>query len=256
MRLVIASARLIAALFALATLLFAAAPARAQNDSVFTLGPGGSAEITFVAYCTEFGKFFPPQILLPDGTLATDPVRAALQYIADEGLSADPATALEANFAIWQLAGFARATGGAAVTQDVRDNATTPPADPPGATSVLAAAAAGDVTLTLRSWAPIGDKVQILSATDNFYGRGTLLVENRASQNLTLFMPVGTIFPGSETRFQRMGAYAEAVDLIDARLPTTAVAEPLPLTLVALALALLGGSILMQRRAERITSRR
>lgn len=242
-------ARMIALLAIVVVLLSSPASTRAQGAGTFRLGPGGSAEITFVAYCTEFGKFFPQQIQGPDGALATDPVRGALAYIAANNISADPDAALEANFAIWQLAGFSRATGGGTVTQEVKDNSGTVPASPAGAVSILDAASDGRVTVSVSEWAPIGDKVQILNATDNFYGRGVLQVQNSSTETLTLYMPTGTIFPGSETRFQRMGGYAEQVNVVDARLPSTGAAESTPAAAIALvALALVGTGYLLRRR--------
>jgi LPXTG-motif cell wall-anchored protein len=214
----------------------------------FTLRPGGVATIAFEAYCTEFGKFFPQAIKEPNG-VAPDKIRAALGYIQQQGLTSDTDKALEANDAIWQLAGAARAPAGGTTTQDVLKNATTPPANPQG-TSILDAAGASQVKLTLASWQP-GPKVQILSATDSFYGRGTLTVENVSQQDLTLFMPVGTLFPGSEARLQVMGGYPTDVKTQNPQLPNTGAAEDLPGALIALvALVLMLVGYLLSRRAR------
>lgn len=214
-----------------------ATPARAAVTQPFTLQPGGVATITFVAYCTEFGKFFPQAIVEPNGGLAPERVRAALAYIDRRGYVADEAEALEANIAIWQLAGASRLPPGGSVTSDVLANAAAAPADPAG-TSILTAAAAGQVRLTLAGWAPIGDKVQILSATDNFYGRGTLTVENVSTQALDLYMPVGTLFPGNEARFQQVGGFATDVQVRNPQLPNTGGSAPPVGLLLAVALSL------------------
>ena len=233
------------ALLALGSLV-AAPAARAQAPQAsFQLGPGQVATITFEAFCVEFGKFFPETIVEPKG-VAPEPIRAALAYVQQKGLAADPATAFEANLAIWKLAGASRAPAGGAVAQDVLQNGTTPPADPQG-TSIVDAAAAGDVRLTLVGWQASGDKVQILSASDHFYGRGTLTVENISQQTLTLYMPIGTLFPGNEARFQTVGGYA--VDVQTPRLPQTGGEVEPPLgALLLLSLALLAAGRLMAPR--------
>jgi hypothetical protein len=216
----------------------------AAQETSFTLRPGGVATISFVAYCTEFGKFFPTVIVEPNG-VAPDEVRAALAYIKQQGYSADPQQALEANFAIWQLAGFSRATNSGPVTDAVKQAATRVPADPSG-TSILDAASAGQVTLRLVSWQPIGDKVQILSATDHFYGSGTLTVQNVSTQDLTLFMPVGTLFPATETRFQTMGGYQTDVQVQNPGLPATGSAEERTVMLLLVALVVLVAGTLIR----------
>jgi hypothetical protein len=226
--------------------------ALAAVQQPFTLQPGGVATITFEAYCTEFGKFFPQSIVAPTGELAPDKIRAALAYIDQQGYSADQAKALEANYAIWQLAGAQRLPAPGATTQEVVQNATAAPADPAG-TSLLDAAAAGQVKLTLTGWAPIGPKVQILSATDNFYGRGTITVENVSTGELSLYMPVGTVFPGSEARFQKMGGFATQIDVQNPNLPSTGAGSAPPawfIALVAIGLLLAGRLVTRQARSS------
>lgn len=226
------------------------AMAQSKAAASFKLRPGGVATISFEAYCTDFGKFFPQTIVVPNG-VAPDKIRAALAYIQQQGYTADTDKALEANDAIWQLAGATRAPAGGTTTQDVLKNATTPPTAPTG-TSILDAATANQVKLTLASW-QAGPKVQILSATDSFYGRGTLTVENISQQELTLFMPVGTLFPGSEARFQVMGGYQTDVQVKNPQLPNTGAAESNTRLLIALlALSFLAGGSFITRRARAI----
>jgi hypothetical protein len=223
-----------------------AAPSRALAQQPFTLLPGGRATISFEAYCTEFGKLFPQQILPPTGDLAPDDIRAALDYIGQNDLGADVTTALDANYAIWSLTGAQGLPAASATTQDVLDNASTAPTDPAGI-SIFEAADDGKVTITLGEWSPASDKVQILSAQDNFYGRGTLIVENTSTESLELFMPTGTLFPGSETRFQVMGGFAIDVDVNNPTLPNTSGSGMPLIWLLGLALALLTIGQLMQR---------
>jgi LPXTG-motif cell wall-anchored protein len=229
-------------------ILAGSAVAQGNTPSSFKVSPGGVATITFEAYCTEFGKFFPQSILAPNG-VASDKIRAALGYIQQEGLTADTDKALEANYAIWQLAGAARVPAGGTTTQDVLKNATTPPADPAG-TSILDAVGASQVKLTLVSW-EAGPKVQILSATDSFYGKGTLTIENTSQQELTLFMPVGTLFPGSEARLQVMGGYPTDVQVQNPQLPNTGAVEGIPvLLMIMVALGLMMAGYMISRRGQ------
>ena len=219
---------LIAAALCLFSMLIGSPSVSAAVNQPFTLQPGGKATITFIAFCTEFGKFFPQTIVEPNGSVASDDIRAALAYIDQKGYAADEGEALEANDAIWQLAGASNAPAGGDVTKDVLANGTTAPATPSG-TSILDAAQAGQVTITLVDWAPIGAKVQILSATDNFYGQGTITVENTSQQELSLYMPIGTIFPGNEDRFQEVGGYPTDLKVENPNLPTTGAEDYLPI---------------------------
>jgi hypothetical protein len=225
--------------------------AQAQSATSFTLQPGGKATITFEAFCTEFGKLFPTAIQSPDGTVAPDEVRSALVYAQNKGLTADVQQALQVQYAIWQLLGTTNSPKGDALAQDVIGQASTPVADPSG-TSILDAAKSGQITMTLDLWQPIGQKVQITTtASDNFYGRGQLTVENSSQQALTLFMPVGTIFPPS-LNAQRMAAIQTDLKVTNPNLPATGSDETLPWAIPTLAgLLLLSGWQLLRagRRA-------
>jgi len=233
---------LIVALMVLGTL----SPAEAQVvRQPFTLQPTGKATVTFEAFCTDFGKFFPQQIQAPNGQLAPDPIRSALAYIREEGLAADPATALDANYGIWQLDGARGAQGqGGQIAQDVVAAGANPPQDPQGV-SLLEAVRDGTVKLTLVSWEAIGPKVQILSATDNFYGKGVLEAENISDEALDLYMPAGTLFPGVDATTQVMGGYATDVVVNNPQLPSTSggVRDLLGLVLLSLILATAGAAL-------------
>ncbi len=229
---------------------FGLSSAQAQSSPSFTLAPGGVATITFEAYCSEFGKFFPADGVVAPTGVASAKLRSAMAFMQSEGYAGDPDTALEAQFGFWQVAGAQRVPAGGDTTKAVvAAAAAAPPADPKG-TSVIDAAKANQVKLAITSWTPIGDKVQILSATDNFYARGTMTVENVSQETLTLFLPVGTLFPATEARFQTMAGYQ--TDVQTPRLPNTGAAEELPVALLAsVALVLLAGGWLVVRRSVR-----
>lgn len=226
----------------------ATTPVAAQAPSTFTLQPGGTAVVQFEAFCTEFGEVFPTRVQLPNG-VAPERARAALSYGVGKGLSADPATALQLQYAIWQALGTTTSPKGDATAQDVVTNGTAVPANPQ-ATSVIDAATANQITVTLDTWQPIGPKVAITAtATDHFYGRGQLTIANTSSQAVTLYMPVGTIFPSVDPAQQTMAGYATAVQVtnpapVQQQLPTTSGVDfPSMLPLVALGLLMIGGTL-------------
>jgi len=213
--------------------------------TTFTLQPGGRATITFEAFCTNFGQKFPQAIQAPNA-LGPDNIRAALAYIQSNNLAADPAKALEGQYAIWQLTGATGSPAGGADAKAVVAAAASAPASASG-TSVVDAAKANQVSVTLASWQPIGDKVQIGSAMDNFYGRGTLTVANTSQQALTLAMPAGTLFPPVTAGEQTMAGYATNVQVSNPQV--TQAAQQLPNTsgesgsfLLVLAVLLLVGA--------------
>jgi hypothetical protein len=192
----------------------------------FTLQPGGTATITYEAYCTDFGQKFPTTLQTPNA-VAEDKVRGGLAYIQQNNLSADQTKALDAQYGIWQLRGATGSPAGGAIAQAVVSAGNTAPTNPLG-TSLLDAVKAGQAKLTLGTWGPIGSPVAIGSATDNFYGRGTLTVQNTSQQALTLYMPVGTLFPPNTAGEQTMAAYATNIQVSNPQtnqpqqLPTTA----------------------------------
>lgn len=218
-----------AVLLTLLLAVFGPAMAFAQGGQAaqsFTLHPGGKATITYEAYCTDFGLKFPTMLQAPNA-VADDKVRGALAYIQSNNISADENKALEAQYGIWQLRGASGSPAGGDVAKAVVDAGNTAPANPQG-TSVLDAIKAGQVKLTLGTWGPIGNKVPIGNASDNFYGRGELTIENTSQQVLTLYMPVGTLFPPNTAGEQTMAAYATNVQVNDpqqnqlGQLPNTA----------------------------------
>jgi len=175
-------------------------------NQVFTLQPGAQTVITFEGFCTEFGKTFPTSVEAPNGAAPANVV-AGLSYAQGKGYTTTEQQALEVQYAIWQLLGTQGAPTGGAIAQEVVTNAKTAPTTPQG-TSLLNAVQANQVRVTVSSWQPLGSKVAITaSASDYFYGRGTLTVENTSQQALTLYMPIGTIFPASDNASQDMTAY-------------------------------------------------
>src|SRR5205085_3892332 len=103
--------------------------------ATFTLQPGGKATISFQAFCTNFGQKFPQAIQAPND-VAPDKIRAALAYIQSNNLAADPAKALEAQDAIWQLSGATASPAGGADAKAVVAAAATAPANSTG-TSIV-----------------------------------------------------------------------------------------------------------------------
>lgn len=248
---------LVAALALLLSVAAGSAHAQTSATSSFTLQPGGSATVTFEAFCTNFGQKFPTSIQAPNG-LAPDNVRGGLAYIQSNNLAADANAALEAQYGLWQLTGATNSPAGGDQARAVANAGGTAPTNPTG-TSVVDAAKSGQVTVTLDSWQAIGQPVAIGSATDNFYGRGTLTIKNTSQQELTLFMPVGTLFPPTTAGEQTMAGYATNVQVSNPQpapqqapqqLPNTAGRDNmLPLALVAV-LALLLAGLQVRRRAK------
>lgn len=225
----------------LAALGSAPAATAAEPNRAFELKIGGRATITFIAFCTEFGDKYPAQLTLPSD-LAKPEVRAALQYIADNGLASDQTRALQGQYAIWNLLNQPAPAGDALAQQVVSYARANKVSDPQGS-SLLDAARSKQVRLTLQSWEPASPVVRITpSASDNFYGRGTLLVENIANKALTLYMPVGALFNPSVQQHQTMAGYLADVTVTNPSLPNTSGGEPLLLTLAAL----FGGLVLVR----------
>lgn len=239
---------ILAALLAVVTSL---APAAAQPSRTFTLQPAGTATISFIAFCTEFGDKYPDQVQLPTDVASTE-VRSALQYIADNGLASDATKALQGQYAIWKVLGQP-APAGDALAQQVVGFAQSNQVSDPQATSLLEAARVGQVRLTLVSWAPASQPVQITSsARDNFFGRGSLLVENVSPQPLTLYMPVGTLFPPTVQKHQVMAGYLADVAVTDPTLPQTSGGGAMLLAAVVLLAAVGPVRLARMRRGRRI----
>lgn len=247
--------RLVGAAVALALLVyFGIGTASAQQaPSTFTLQPGGTAVVSYQAFCTEFGKIFPDGIQGPSGSVAPAAAQAAMSYGISKGYDKDGQQALQLQYGIWQALGTTTAPTGDATAQDIATNGKTPPANPQG-TSVLDAFKANQIKLTLNSWAPIGPKVAITStATDNFYGGGQLTIQNTSQQALTLYMPVGTLFAPTNPAHQTMAAYATNVQVNNPQqtLPNTAGEDDSTIRFMLIALTLLGLGLAMHsmRRA-------
>jgi LPXTG-motif cell wall-anchored protein len=215
----------------------------------FTLQPGGSAVVSFEAFCAEFGEVFPSGVQLPNG-VAPDAARAAMAYGVSKGYNANAQQALQLQYAIWQALGATSSPRGDTIAQDVLTNGTTAPAAPQGV-SVLDAVRANQITLTLDSWQPIGPKVEITNtATDHFYGRGQLTITNTTQQALTLYMPIGTVFPSVDATQQTMAGYATNVQVNNPQpqqLPATGGDESIFAGLL-LGIVLLVGGLGVRRR--------
>ena len=163
-------------------------------------------------------------------------------------LTADVQQALQVQFAIWQLLKTANSPTGDTLAQDVIAQVGKTPVTDPTGTSILDAAKSGQITMTLDVWQAVEPKVQITAtASDHFYGRGQLTVVNTSDQALTLFMPVGTIFPPSSNA-QRMAGIQTGLKVTNPNLPTTGGEEGAPWVIAALAgLLLLAGWQMLRR---------
>jgi hypothetical protein len=177
--------------------------------------------VSFEAYCLDFGGTFPPALAAPSAAAGLAPanVRAALNYIQGHR-PADAQAALQAQYAIWRLRGVAGLPRGTdAVAQG------TPVTDPASARSIIdGGLSRGEWSLDMTAWGPIGRPVQIATgAPDYFYGAGQMIVRNNTRQQLSLYMPVGVIFPPASSGHQRMAGYPTGVQVV--RLPNTAGGE-------------------------------
>lgn len=163
-------------------------------------------------------------------------VGGALNYALSKGFTGDQPK--EVQFAIWQARGAQGSPATGAQGQEISANASTQPTPPAGATSLIDALASNQIRATAGKWEGIGEKLTINNVEDNFQGRGELMIENTSGRALTLYMPVGTLFPAPSAEFQSMAGYATNVDVTNPAtqtLPDTGLA-PLGIQTVLLAL--------------------
>lgn len=186
-----------------------AAKAQTANPSqTFKLAAGGTATVEFESFCIDYGKKFPSQVGLPPTNVADPTVTGALSNALAKGYtSSNPK---EVQFAIWKARGATGAPQPGAVGTEIAQNLT-PPTTPAGATSIIDALASNQVKATAGSWQGVGEKLTIGSTQDNFQGRGQLTVENVSGAELTLYMPIGTVFPAPSAEFQSMAGYLVSV---------------------------------------------
>lgn len=199
--------------------------AAAQNTTAsqaFTLAPGGKATIDFESFCIDYGKKFPDQVGLPPSNVADPIVTGALNNALAKGYTGS--NAREVQLAIWKARGATAAPQPGNVGNEIAQNLQQPTA-PQGATSVLDAIKSNQIKLTAGSWSGIGEKITISGTEDFYQGRGQLTVENTSSQQLNLYMPIGTVFPAPTPEFQSMAGYATNVS-VNNPAPTQAQALP------------------------------
>ncbi len=196
-----------------------AARAQGQNPQPFTLLPGGRAMITFEAYCLDFGRAFPDTVQAPNG-MAPDPIRGALAYAVNNNLTDTTEEALSLQHAIWRLSNVQGAPQGDALTQQIIDAAQPAPPAPSDATSVIDAANANQVSITVDSWQPIGEQIQVGNLTTYYRGSGQLTVENTSQQPVTLYMPIGSVLPSPNEAVQNMGGFQTALQVQNPATPT------------------------------------
>lgn len=174
----------------------------------FTLQPGGKATVSFEAFCINFGKKFPASVNAPNG-VAEPKIQNALYYALTKNYQSSQA--LELQYAIWELSQAQNVPKSGNIAAEIKAATVAVPALT--GTSVLDAVKDNKVKLTMNSWEPIGDKVNLGNVSDNFYGKGQLTLENTSQEALTLSMPVGTIFQTPDAASQNMAGYATNVQL-------------------------------------------
>ncbi len=222
---------------ALLALVVSTGVAHAQDTALpatatFTLEPGGTATVDYEAFCLDFGKKFPASVNTPSG-VADAKIQKALYYALTKNYQSTDA--LELQYAIWELSEAENVPQSSAVAAEIMAATTAVPAL--AGTSVLDAVKDNKIKLTLKTWDPIGAKVDLGGVTDNFYGKGTLTLENTSQESLTLAMPVGTVFQTPDAASQNMVGYATDVQVSNpqaTRLPETAAFESAPSLWIAL----------------------
>lgn len=200
-----------------------AAPQAIRGQDTFRLEAGGKATIIFESFCIDYGLKFPTAVGLPPTQVAQANVAGALNY----ALSKDYTTSApkEVQFALWQARGAQGSPAVGAQGTEIGQNTTTLATPPAGATSLLDALRDNRVKATAGSWNGIGEQVSIGSLTTYFQGRGQLQIENSSGQALTLYMPIGTVFPAPAAEFQNMVGYATDIQVTNPTLPTTGFAD-------------------------------
>ncbi len=191
--------------FALAAIWSGSAQAQSNNATrTFQLQPGGTATVDFESFCIDYGKKFPSSIGLPPTNVADPTVVGALNNALTKGYTASQPK--EVQFAIWKARGAQGSPQPGAAGNEIAQNLTQPTA-PTGATSLIDAITNNQVKATAGTWAGVGEKLTINGVQDNFQGRGQLTIENTSGQPLTLYMPIGTVFPAPSAEFQSMAGY-------------------------------------------------
>jgi|GEM_PF-3278066 len=228
----------------------------AQDDpskASFTLEPGGTATIEFESFCLDYGKQFPNEIGLPLSDTAGEAVKGVLNYAVTQGYaSSDPK---EAQFAIWDARGAVGAPQTGTIGSEILQNAN-PSTIPDGAISVIDALNNQQLTATTGSWGGVGEQLRIGDQDQYFKGKGELILANTTQQQLTLYMPLGTVFAAANADFQSMAGYATniSVDNPDQVLPTTGIISDMSryelLLMVLLALDIGAIGLLIQHRAR------
>lgn len=233
--------------------------AAAQNNNAtksFTLAPGGKATIDFESFCIDYGKKFPDQVGLPPTNVADPAVVGVLNGGVSQGLTGS--NAKEVQFAIWQARGAQGAPAPGDVGKQLAQNPPQPAA-PQGATSVIDALKNNQIKATAGSWQGVGDKLTINNFDDFYKGAGQLQIENTSGQELTLYMPIGTVFPAPSAEFQSMAGYATNVSVTNPApqtqsLPDTGLADGLrwyeALVVALIALDLFAVGTLLKRRVQ------
>ncbi|MDQ6739448.1 MAG: hypothetical protein M3021_03530 [Actinomycetota bacterium] len=180
------------------------APQQAGPGQMISIPAGQTTTIPVRGFCLDFGKPFPGGSTAPT-ELGPDAARAALNYaISKDYTNSDPRQVQEA---IWFLAGNVWHRADHALGQEIVDaskNAVNNPAAPAG-TSLLDALKANGVTGTVSFQPPAGT-----APADASYGDGTLTLKNTGTQDVQVYLPLGSVFPPANAGDQRLIGYALA----------------------------------------------
>ncbi len=172
-------------------------PQAKPNDSL-TIPAGGTATLTVRGFCLDFGKPFPTQETTIKG-LADDKVRAALNYSIQKGYTEGNPQQVEQ--AVWFLRDNTWHNPDHPVGQEIVTNATAANAPQAGSgTALNDAVTQNKVTLTAKF---------VAQTADHFYGDAQIQVKNSGTADVTVYMPIGTVFtvPTGGGAFQDMAAY-------------------------------------------------
>ncbi|MBN1139424.1 MAG: hypothetical protein JXM73_22805 [Anaerolineae bacterium] len=210
-------------LFSLALLLL---PAAVWADSpsdlkpfFVALPPYGALQVAVNGHCLDYGLPFPGQALTLAG-LADDEVRLSVAYNLVNGHYVQE-DLFQAQWAIWHFTDQVDISGDKnKLAADIVAYATSgTPADlDPGSTSLVDAAAKGWVSVALNDFVNVSDPA--------YFGKGTLVIENKTDATLALHIPYGVVFKDAkQTGVQDMAIFPSALPQADPAQQTMAARE-------------------------------
>jgi len=183
-----------------------------------TVAAGATVNLTVRGFCLDFGKPFPTDNTTTKG-LADDNVRAALNYSIQKGYTeGNPA---QVELAVWFLRDNTWHNADHTVAQEIVDNATTANAPPTTGDGLSLSDAVSQNKVTLQA-------TFVAQTAEHFYGDTTLQIQNTGTDDVKIYMPVGTVFtvPNGGGTFQDLAAYALGVPGTQQAAAPTSTIEP------------------------------